>query len=33
MSLIVAMQEATDIAFHIAADEGWGGRRPTRTAT
>jgi uncharacterized protein YutE (UPF0331/DUF86 family) len=24
MSLLVAVQEAIDIAFHIAADEGWG---------
>jgi len=24
MSLFVALQEAIDIAFHIAADEGWG---------
>jgi uncharacterized protein YutE (UPF0331/DUF86 family) len=24
MSLFVAIQEATDIAFHIASDEGWG---------
>lgn len=24
MSLLVAIQEALDIAFHIAADEGWG---------
>jgi len=24
MSLLVAIQEATDIAFHIASDEGWG---------
>lgn len=24
MSLLVAIQEAIDIAFHIAADEGWG---------
>jgi uncharacterized protein YutE (UPF0331/DUF86 family) len=24
MSLLVAIQEAVDIAFHIAADEGWG---------
>jgi uncharacterized protein YutE (UPF0331/DUF86 family) len=24
MSLLVALQEAADIAFHIAADEGWG---------
>ena len=24
MSLLVALQEATDIAFHVAADEGWG---------
>ncbi len=24
MSLLVAVQEALDIAFHIAADEGWG---------
>lgn len=24
MSLIVAIQEATGIAFHIVADEGWG---------
>jgi uncharacterized protein YutE (UPF0331/DUF86 family) len=24
MSLIVAIQESIDIAFHIAADEGWG---------
>jgi uncharacterized protein YutE (UPF0331/DUF86 family) len=24
MSLFVAIQEAVDIAFHIAADEGWG---------
>ncbi len=24
MSLMVAFQEAVDIAFHIAADEGWG---------
>lgn len=34
MSFIVAMQEATDIAFPSVADEGWGGvRRPTRTVT
>jgi uncharacterized protein YutE (UPF0331/DUF86 family) len=24
MSLLVAIQEAADIAFHISADEGWG---------
>ena len=24
MSLLVAIQEAIDIAFHVAADEGWG---------
>lgn len=24
MSLLVALQEATDIAFHVASDEGWG---------
>ena len=24
LCLLVAVQEATDIAFHIAADEGWG---------
>lgn len=24
MSLLVAIQEAADIAFHIASDEGWG---------
>jgi uncharacterized protein YutE (UPF0331/DUF86 family) len=24
MSLLVAIQEALDIAFHVAADEGWG---------
>ena len=24
MSLLVAIQEAIDIAFHISADEGWG---------
>jgi uncharacterized protein YutE (UPF0331/DUF86 family) len=24
MSLMVALQEAVDVAFHIAADEGWG---------
>ncbi len=24
MSLLVAIQEATDIAFHIVADESWG---------
>ena len=24
LSLLVAIQEATDIAFHVAADEGWG---------
>ncbi|MBI2216967.1 MAG: hypothetical protein HYU51_06675 [Candidatus Rokubacteria bacterium] len=24
MSLLVAIQEAADIAFHITADEGWG---------
>jgi len=24
LSLLVAIQEAVDIAFHIAADEGWG---------
>ena len=24
MSVMVALQEAVDIAFHIAADEGWG---------
>ena len=24
MSLLVAIQEAADIAFHISTDEGWG---------
>lgn len=24
MSLLVAVQEAVDVAFHVAADEGWG---------
>ena len=24
MSLLVAIQEAVDVAFHVASDEGWG---------
>ena len=24
MSLLIAIQEATDIAFHVVSDEGWG---------